>query len=1452
MLSFDLTETDDQRGLAAPKHFDLSGLSEQKGIAGYDPSQPRDDAGRWTGGGSSLAPDSGDGGGAQGSSPSESPTESNTANFPTGKIGPPAKALGPVKIRPKDSAAEEAERFAERYAEHGKEPGNFSDHGVQETFSAIASEGADRVILRDFSADGYPVAGAISYYIDDGELTIAHLGSTGDVKGTGTELVRYAVDRARKAGVGIKFESTPNAEGFYEHVGFARIDGKVFGASGDRLHAISKRIGRPGRAHKEPPAKEFLPLTKGIQGKIARTLVKAAHQRQAERVQRQAARKLAKYFQASVNHITTRLFAESWSPNPENAKAQAARLIRAAFDKDAQGDLLIDSASQPVADAFVEGAAAEMRLTAAARRRKAYDPSQPRDDHGRWSEGGGGGGSSSRIFTSREDAETWIKDSGYADSADLAGATPEEASAIASALEKSLVVGDRTLKLRSIAINGEGGPEGSNYGAAYSNGHVFIDPGHLEMLRSHDRESRLSQYQGDDAGQRSFAWEEGRDPSEALAITVAHEAGHHAETALLLDIGKGVRNSGHEFTTDDVSREVSGYASTHPVENFAEMHAFVSTGNSDKLSPRMLEVYNAVLATADADGIPSFIAKSVKVTTASEAAERAEEDIDFPTEAPDWLVEAAQDFILEVFQEDYWLRIPEHTRDDIELTLYNAIADGRSIRDIASEIQDRHGAQYTRARATMVARTEMTGAMNAGHTEAIREAYGGIPDIQPAKEWLSVHSLTTREEHSEADGQIVPLDDDFEVGGERCAFPGDARLSAAMRINCMCVPAGSHIAATGGQVVAATNMLYSGPLVEIETRSGRIGKATPNHPVLTTKGWVRYGDLQRGDYVIACEVRDESRLGAVENKQQKPLLVEDVFETLKAAAKDVKVAARLPFQSHGDAQNGQGKVHVVVADWMLPLPSGDDACKHRKEFSLAGAARKVGSSHRGVHVPAGPSETLSVRVGAKHAMPLEATLDHRPGHTKAIRQFNLPHAAEVEAADLLLVEWDSLRAGPAREIEGKWTNRSDAAGAQTSLDGAAGHSVLPGDSDDTGPVVIFADEVIDRRERVLQGHRHVYDLQCQRGWYASDGIIVHNCTIVSAFVGEGLEDDEEKGWQDQPRVPAGSPEGGQFGSGGSGDSAPADEPSSQAMSGLAVEHVSKAKEVVSKHADAIKSGDESAVQRARQEYYAALGMGKKDIIEVNKRLDEWADSAYSSGAQDLRKVAAKAYGRDFKTDEFHDGSTVKGGHPPEHVETAILADRAFTVEALRAVHGDELTVYRGVASTYGNQLADAIKSEGSIELGQNAITSWTTDKNMAIQFAVNGPGNVRGAQSNLGRGVVIAQKVKVEDVWLSDLTSKKVGEWEIGLGTKSSRTSFSKSQVTIYKKKETKEADNDEPVKAESFAAIDDDPGHANWMNASRPAGDVSDAEVVIADEGDADAKGYDPSQPREEADESQ
>ncbi len=477
-----------------------------------------------------------------------------------------------------------------------------------------------------------------------------------------------------------------------------------------------------------PAAREFLPLTKSPATKIARHMVKAAHAAQHARVERQAARKLTKYFQKSVRQITANLFAAEFTPKPDDAKAQAHRLIIRAYDKDAQGNLLVNSAAPVVADGFVEGAAAEMRLTAAARRRKAFDPDQPRNPDGTWGAGG------SLAAESIQSEPTVAKAESLARVDELAGDEP------------FIAIGGGEHGLFRATPEGfdkrdftRGWPEAIKAGYASDGVADLSNP------------PIATQTSADTRGVKMFI----RNP------TIAEDAGDDRPMLVKYN-GDFYVGDGHTRLT---AMRISGVAEARVL--VLDLDRYREDGEQSDDSPKVVG------------------GKGVKVTTATQAAERAEEEIDFPTELPDWLRESAQDFVLETFQEDYWLRIPETTRDDIELTLYRAIEDGLSIRDIAEEIQERHGGAYSKARATMVARTEALSAMNAGHTEGIRQAYEGT-GVEPAKEWLSIMGTTTRDEHAEADGQQVPVDEPFTVGGEQCMFPGDASLSAGMRINCQC------------------------------------------------------------------------------------------------------------------------------------------------------------------------------------------------------------------------------------------------------------------------------------------------------------------------------------------------------------------------------------------------------------------------------------------------------------------------------------------------------------------------------------------------------------------------------------------------------------------------------------------------------------------------------------------
>ena len=99
---------------------------------------------------------------------------------------------------------------------------------------------------------------------------------------------------------------------------------------------------------------------------------------------------------------------------------------------------------------------------------------------------------------------------------------------------------------------------------------------------------------------------------------------------------------------------------------------------------------------------------------------------------------------------------------------------------VESAIRD-EGGVISRHRARVIARTETHTASQAANNEA-----AAATGLQLRKEWLAAGGGDTRDDHSDADGQTVAMNDPFDVGGERLMYPGDPSGSAENVINCRC------------------------------------------------------------------------------------------------------------------------------------------------------------------------------------------------------------------------------------------------------------------------------------------------------------------------------------------------------------------------------------------------------------------------------------------------------------------------------------------------------------------------------------------------------------------------------------------------------------------------------------------------------------------------------------------
>lgn len=116
----------------------------------------------------------------------------------------------------------------------------------------------------------------------------------------------------------------------------------------------------------------------------------------------------------------------------------------------------------------------------------------------------------------------------------------------------------------------------------------------------------------------------------------------------------------------------------------------------------------------------------------------------------------------------------------IKTSLDEGIKGGETIDELTDRVRAEFNG-FSKARAKTVAMTETHAAYGYGRQKAMTD--GGVTH----KKWLTSGNDNVRPAHAQANGQVVAVDEDFRVGGERLAHPGDEKGSAWNVINCRCV-----------------------------------------------------------------------------------------------------------------------------------------------------------------------------------------------------------------------------------------------------------------------------------------------------------------------------------------------------------------------------------------------------------------------------------------------------------------------------------------------------------------------------------------------------------------------------------------------------------------------------------------------------------------------------------------
>lgn len=183
-------------------------------------------------------------------------------------------------------------------------------------------------------------------------------------------------------------------------------------------------------------------------------------------------------------------------------------------------------------------------------------------------------------------------------------------------------------------------------------------------------------------------------------------------------------------------------------------------------------------------------AKTKQKGRSTKAASPLNQSFDDSYLAPFNLPEDVKKSIVQTFaaleKQDYWLEIQAATERHLTEVIRAGIEEGLNMHAMAKRINESLGG-LSKVRSMAIARTETTGAFNAGHEAAYQHLASS--GFLTGKTW-SASEKDARETHAVLNGVTVGTGENFLVGGAEAPYPGHPSLPAAERCNCRCTTVG--------------------------------------------------------------------------------------------------------------------------------------------------------------------------------------------------------------------------------------------------------------------------------------------------------------------------------------------------------------------------------------------------------------------------------------------------------------------------------------------------------------------------------------------------------------------------------------------------------------------------------------------------------------------------------------
>jgi len=343
-----------------------------------------------------------------------------------------------------------------------------------------------------------------------------------------------------------------------------------------------------------------------------------------------------------------------------------------------------------------------------------------------------------------------------------------------------------------------------------------------------------------------------------------------------------------------------------------------------------------------------------------------------------------------------------------------------------------------------------------------------------------------REDHKERDSKIFLIRDSWaHVAGlvkpAKSVGYVDDITAPAQEPFCRCLTGDTEISYAVG-ISVLSRRYYDGPILKII--SAAMPKSalmiTPNHPVLTPRGWVAAESLNVGDDLIEFVQKDVTSAVGINDKNNRPPTIAEIFG---AAAKTcgMRSVGDASVQFHGDGMP-DGKVDIVRPNGFLSFNIESPHCLQQFDLTKPhGHAFGLGAIYQ---MFSGLWSTC------------KGLLDRLSQMSRHSSSLGLPNPPPTEFAGFALFEHRnfSLFRAALADLERRGSGmRSDfkAGLAQSAADSGVADFELICERHRIPTAQIRISKVLDIKRDAFSGH--VFNLQTEGEWYSANRIISHNC-----------------------------------------------------------------------------------------------------------------------------------------------------------------------------------------------------------------------------------------------------------------------------------------------------------------------------------------------------------------------